>query len=163
MSEEGNGTIVPAFDSATQISEREALRHRIERIADIDARRVCNQQLAYADEHISVARRSYWQAEQSYVDKKLKLDPVFELTLGSGERTYDERVAALRNEYARTPDGYMRSQRAEERRQRLWDNLVQTVAREEEKTRDPELSRDQFMKDRSREPLKRTYRRSIGR
>ncbi|MEM8625370.1 MAG: hypothetical protein AAGG47_17860 [Pseudomonadota bacterium] len=125
-----NGSfIVQPFADAQQFCDREALRQRIERLADADARKTCHIRLAYAEEHTHLSEELYRVERDKYVAEKLKQAPALELRPGGEPPTYQQRVEQLRAEYAQTQEGQALQAFVQERERTLWEGLTRTLER----------------------------------
>ena len=96
---EGEGdnqnSIVPKFDSATQISDRDKVEFRISLIRDEDVRREHELALVCARDDIKDVDQRYALAEARFVDQNLKHDPSLTLSLAEPSRAMKNALQSL--------------------------------------------------------------------
>ncbi|WP_300029250.1 hypothetical protein [uncultured Roseobacter sp.] len=92
-------SIVPKFDSATQISDRDKLDFRISLIRDEDVRRELELALIAARGDLRKIDQEYFLAESGYVDERLKPDHTLTLDLGGTPASYEDRVNQLKRQF----------------------------------------------------------------
>ncbi|WP_299500485.1 hypothetical protein [uncultured Roseobacter sp.] len=108
------GSIVPKFDSATQISDRDKLEFRISMIRDEEVRREQELALIMARGELRKIDREYFLAEIGYVDEHLKPDQTLTLDLGGKEASYEERVEQLKQWFTVTDEAKVLNNRRAE-------------------------------------------------
>lgn len=150
FSEIGSGnqsSILPKFDSAAQISQREALILRTQALNDAAARQRCGDRLDWTERQTRLMATRLARAETAYIDQHLRPGPVMQPGPGAQTRSYEARVQELRAAFAATPDAKARCAQAEARTRALWLALERRIDRAERAQPEPSrhLSRDEFV------------------
>lgn len=119
--------IVPKFDSAAQISDRDKVEFRISLIRDEGVRREQELALVAARDDIKDLSQRYALKEAKFIDKNLKHDPSLTPSLGGSSPSYEERIENLKLQYANSEEALAFEQERAQLADRHLADLDRTV------------------------------------
>ncbi|WP_299962295.1 hypothetical protein [uncultured Roseobacter sp.] len=131
------GSIVPKFDSATQISDRDKLEFRVSMIRDEEVRRGQEVALVTARGELKKIDQKYFLAESGFVDKHLKPDQTLTLDLGGTPASYEDRVNQLKRQFTTSQEAIiLQDRRAEVADQHLaaMDKAVKEILNSQDRS-----------------------------
>ena len=155
-------SIIPAFDEARQISDKEALRLAISALCDPELRKTCQDRLAYAEEQSAILEQQILQKQTEYVDKHLKPYPELAPASSKMTRSYETQKQALEAEFLKTPEYIRMRERADRRIQELYENVTSILEQAASDTPRKVPSRQEFDESRS-STLRQAFERAVGR
>lgn len=163
--DDGNNpnTIIPKFESATQISERDQMLLRIGLVKDADTRRDFELRFVGAQDEERLQHERFKLARDAFVDYQIKNSLDLQLMPGGDHRSFEQRVTDLQKKFPHTIEAQGLAEDIEEQVKSKWDRIDSAL--------DVELDRQ--TKDQSKDvPNKRldnvpeltpTFRKAIGR
>ena len=116
-------TIVPEFESAAQISERDQMLLRISLVKDADARRDFELKFVAAQDEERLQHERFKLARDAYVDHQIKNNLDLQLMPGGDHRSYEQRVTDLQKKFPHTIEAQGLAEDIEEQVKSKWDRL----------------------------------------